>query len=100
MQSFLLPVFLCLMPSEAVSARPLCEYLLHLAIRPFFLTLMLTYTPVPYTHHPPLRAHEPVPYTHHRTHETNNQRDRNSYSTTRSAPPSTTRTYCYTHKKV
>ncbi|MEF1665373.1 glycosyltransferase family 39 protein, partial [Neisseria gonorrhoeae] len=46
-QSFLLPVFLCLMPSEAVSARPLCEYLLHLAIRPFLLTLMLTYTPPP-----------------------------------------------------
>ncbi|WP_311537480.1 hypothetical protein, partial [Neisseria meningitidis] len=44
MQSFLLPVFLCLMPSEAVSARPLCEYLLHLAIHPFLLTLMLTYT--------------------------------------------------------
>ncbi|PPZ58475.1 hypothetical protein C5B38_08665, partial [Neisseria gonorrhoeae] len=38
------------MPSEAVSARPLCEYLLHLAIRPFLLTLMLTYTPVSYSH--------------------------------------------------
>lgn len=47
---------LCLMPSEAVSARPLCEYLLHLAIRPFLLTLMLTYTPP--DARPPAKTHE------------------------------------------
>ncbi|ENS8767949.1 glycosyltransferase family 39 protein, partial [Neisseria gonorrhoeae] len=44
------------MPSEAVSARPLCEYLLHLAIRPFLLTLMLTYTPP--DARPPAKTHE------------------------------------------
>ncbi|EEZ72019.1 hypothetical protein NEICINOT_03855 [Neisseria cinerea ATCC 14685] len=52
MQSFLLPVFFCLMPSEAVSARPLCEYLLHLVIRLFFL---LVYADLYPTRCPPSR---------------------------------------------